>query len=114
MASRALSDKEQALIAAARRELRGRSAGAQPPVADKAHAPTTPLDQPTVLGWDHPAAQAAPPAVAADKWAAIAAMMENERRAEGERRARLRQRTLYVMLAVLLLLLAGMTLGLRG
>jgi hypothetical protein len=107
MASKAISDREQALIDAARRELRGRDAPA--PTAPA----TTPLDQPTVLGWDHPAAQETPAAVAADKWAAVAEMMEAERRVEAERRARLRRGVTYVLVALVLVLVVAVVMSIR-
>lgn len=52
-----LSEKERAVLEAARREVAKRAAAR--PESRKAAAETpasTPLDQPTVLGWDHPAA----------------------------------------------------------
>lgn len=73
-----LSDKERALLAAARREVaKQRPAPARGPRAssiDRGEAPgpgaaspaATPLDQPTVLGWDHPAANPKRPVGAVD------------------------------------------------
>jgi hypothetical protein len=113
MATHRMTDKEQALIDAARREAAGKRAP-RPAVALPAGA-TTPLDQPTVLGWDHPAAAEARPkvALASEKWEQVSAMMEAERRAETERRARLRQKALYVMLGLAVALLAFVLLTLR-
>jgi hypothetical protein len=112
MASHELTSKEQALIDGARREAAKRAprpAVALPPGA------TTPLDQPTVLGWDHPAAAQTKPhvALAAEKWEQVSALLEAERRAETERRARLRQKALYVMLALAGALLAFVLVTLR-
>jgi hypothetical protein len=100
-ASSPMSDKERALLEAARRELATRlGQSKQPP-------PTTSLEEPTVLGWDHEQAQAPGEVrVAADKWERITAIMEAERAAAIERRARLRNRTLYVLLAIAVALLA--------
>jgi hypothetical protein len=66
-----LTDKERALIEAAKREAASRragpSGGAKAPAAQPASAKapasprsSTPLEQPTVLGWDHPAANPKP------------------------------------------------------
>lgn len=53
-----LDEKEQAFVAAARRELAARkAAGAAPARNPPPAAPTSPLKGSTVLGWDHPAAQ---------------------------------------------------------
>jgi hypothetical protein len=107
MAATNFSDKEQSLLDAARRELAAKRAAS---VADR-RAPqlvTTPMDQPTVLGWDHPEAKQAQPRVtiAADKLQQIAVLMEQERTVELERRAAFRKRALYVMLGVAVALLA--------
>ncbi len=105
MAAGKLTDREQSLLDAARRELAGRRApkgGAAPELV------TSPLDQPTVLGWDHPEAKQGKPSVriAADKLEQVALLMEQERQAEAERRAAFRRRALYVMLGVAIALLA--------
>lgn len=102
------SDKEQALLEAARRELAARlGQSRQPP-------PTTPLEERTVLGWDHEAAQApGEVSLAAEKWERVAAIMENERAVASERRARLRKRALYVLLAISVALLAAVLFAMR-
>jgi hypothetical protein len=112
MATQELTGKEQALIDAARREAAKRAAR---PAVVLPEGATTPLDQPTVLGWDHPAAAQAKPqvALASDKWERVSALLEAERRAETERRARLRQRALYVMLGLAVCLLAFVLVTLR-
>lgn len=52
-----LSDKERAVLEAARREVAKRAAARPEPRNAAAATPaSTPIDQPTVLGWDHPAA----------------------------------------------------------
>ena len=83
MATDRMSDKERALVAAAR-------------------APVSPLDAPTVVGWDHPAAQAAPPA-AGDQWARVAALMAAEHREGVERRRRMRRTAIAVAVGLLAL-----------
>lgn len=109
-----LEDKEQALIDAALRELAARKAtttrpeprapvtptttrkgstAAQPrkPVPS---GPTTPVDHPTVDGWNHPSARDAAPAVkiaAEEKWARMAAAMEAEQRESRDTRERMRR-----------------------
>ena len=117
-----LSDREQKLVAAARREVEAKRAGAAPQPAAKAapvRAPTspldgrtvigwdhpaahvTPLDQPTVAGWDHPAASAAKGQDADGKWLRIAALMESERAAAIEKRRRAKRRAAIFMGALL-------------
>ncbi len=86
MATERMSDEERA---AARRA---------------AAAPVSPLDAPTVVGWDHPAAQAAPLA-ADDKWAHVAALMEAEHRAGVALRRRMRRNAIAVAVALLVLAL---------
>ena len=79
-----LSAKEAALIAAARKQV-----GSQPSSkADDAFPPT-------VIGWDHPAAQT--PDADSGKWAQIAAMMAAEQEAAQARRARLRRACLIAV-----------------
>jgi hypothetical protein len=99
-----LPDKEQSLLDAARRELAARRAAQ----AAGPQLVTTPLDQPTVLGWDHPDAKQAGPRVniAAEKLEQVALLMEQERQVEAERRATFRRRALYVMLGIAIALLA--------
>lgn len=103
-----MSDKEQALLDTARRELAARlGQSRQPP-------PTTPLEERTVLGWDHEAAQAPGEVrVAADQWERMSAIMEAERIAAAERRATLRKRSLYALLAITAALLATVIWAMR-
>ena len=116
MTDKRLTGKERALIAAARREVEVKSIRSEtvdtarpapsPPrkrngQATHAHrqAPrpsVSPLDAPTVVGWDHPAAQAGPKA-AEDKWARVAALMEVERSEAEQKRRRLRRRAFAVL-----------------
>jgi hypothetical protein len=117
MKAQGMTDKERALLEAARREAAARKAAKPAPserVApaaapldgrtvigwDHPAANTTPLDAPTVAGWDHPAAQAGPAALGA-KWERIAALMEAEREASRERQRRVR-RAATIALGVLL------------
>jgi hypothetical protein len=116
-----LEDKEQALIDEALRELKARkAASARPPqraaaastTAQKGAAvagrkrpampqprrvpasPTTPIDHPTVDGWDHPSARDAAPKVkiaTEEKWARVAAAMEAEQRESRQARERMRR-----------------------
>jgi hypothetical protein len=117
-----LKDKEQALIDAALRELATRkSSGATataPHRAPAAPAPTpkgtvagtpnptrnpkptaptipvSPIDHPTVDGWNHPAAHDPAPKVkiaVEEKWARVAAAMEMEQRESREARDRMRR-----------------------
>jgi hypothetical protein len=103
-----MSEKEQALLEAARRELSSRLG------QSKQAPPTTPLEERTVLGWDHEAAQAPGEVrVAADKWERVAAIMESERAVETERRDRLRKRALYALVAVTVALLATVLWAMR-
>jgi hypothetical protein len=134
MKSEGLSDKERALLQAARKEAAARKA-AEPakPAGAKPQPPprgATPLDGRTVVGWDHPAAKVKPartlrvdaPTVAgwdhpgakdaptgdADKWDRLAALMEAEREESREKRRRA-QRTATIFLGILfvLVLFAG-------
>jgi hypothetical protein len=111
MSDKSLSSRERALLEAARREAgakRPQAAAPQavPPVAGRtgSRAPSSPLDAPTVLGWDHPAAQAAPASPDDQKWARIATLMERERR-DAEARRRRTRRNGYAVAAVLILIL---------
>jgi hypothetical protein len=108
MATKGMSDKERALLRAARREvdakvkrrevvdtaaLAGSSShrGSAAAPAPRREAPQlSPLDAQTVLGWDHPAAQQ-PVSAAEDKWARIAHLMEAERIEAAEKRAKVRR-----------------------
>jgi hypothetical protein len=137
--ARDLSDKERALIEAARREAaekkrataaprdegqRATAAPGNPPsVPGVAAAPSfavrtgnlgttgTPLDQPTVVGWDHPAARASADArrIADDRerWARVGELLKAERMAEEARRERLRRNGLGAIAALLLVVLAA-------
>lgn len=96
MNDKTLSSKERALLEAARREL-----GAKAPP----RAPVTPLDAPTVLGWDHPAAQGAPPKSEGEKWARVAKLMERERRDADDKRRRTRRNGLAAVAILVLILL---------
>jgi len=117
-----LSDRERKLVAAARREVAAKRAGAAPKSAMKpapVPAPTspldgrtvvgwdhpaahvTPLDQPTVAGWDHPAASGAKGQDADGKWSRIAALMESERAEAMQKRQRAKRRA-AIFLGVLL------------
>jgi hypothetical protein len=109
MNDKTLSSKERAFLEAARRTVQAKAPGSEvanavAPGARRAPPAASPLDATTVAGWDHPAAQAAPPQPEDEKWARIAALMERERRdAEaGRRRAR---RTGLAAVGVLVLLL---------
>jgi hypothetical protein len=135
-----LSDKELKFIEAARREAAAKRGGATPapaanaarakPVAKRAAAApapappldgrtvigwdhpaanATPLDQPTVAGWDHPSAQGASAQGADEKWSRIAALMEAERAEAIEKRRRAKRAVMFVVgvLAVIALLVAA-------
>jgi hypothetical protein len=118
-----ISDREQKLVLAARREVEAkRAAAGTRPTAKSApvRAPTaplggrtvigwdhpaahvTPLDQPTVAGWDHPAANGAKGQDADGKWTRIAALMEAERAAATQKRRRAKRRA-AIFVGVLLL-----------
>ena len=101
MKEQGLSDKELALLQAARREARQRKA--PPP-----EGATTPIDQATVLGWDHPAARQTKPKVkvaAEEKWERLSALMEVERHAAQAQRQKLRRNAGYFLLTVAVLML---------
>lgn len=127
MNDKTLSTKERALLEAARRELGakappravdagGSGAGAPrvrpPPERPAPRAPVTPLDAPTVLGWDHPAAQGATPKPEDEKWARVAKLMERERRDADEKRRRTRRNGLTVVAVLVLILLVVFARGL--
>lgn len=119
MKNAGMSEKERALIAAARREANARGKPGVGPAAAKGVAPlapldgrtvigwdhpaahTTPLDQPTVAGWDHPAAGGGAGPQEDPRWSRISALMEAERAAAGARRRRLQRRVNIVFAAVL-------------
>jgi hypothetical protein len=117
MSDRGLSGKERALLEAARREAGAkrpqpaappaRPAPARPAPAGSAgpRAPSSPLDAPTVLGWDNPAAQAAASSADEQKWARIASLMERERR-DAEARRRRARRNGYAVAGALVVILA--------
>jgi len=116
MNDKTLSSKERALLEAARREVglkpppreavgnAGASPQARAPERATSRAPSSPLDAPTVLGWDHPAAQGAPPKPEDEQWARVARLMERERRDTHARRRRTR-RNGFAVAAVLLVIL---------
>lgn len=89
METNRLSDKERALMEAARRS---------------GSAPVSPLDAPTVVGWDHPAAQDGPQS-ANGKWAHIAALMDAERGEAAVKRRKLRRNMIVFLVALLGLVL---------
>lgn len=132
MATDQLSEKERAFLEAARREAAAKRAGdpgrapdakgsapARPPAPKSARASTR-LDQPTVLGWDHPAANAKPGAAvpldqptvlgwdnpaaredpATEKWERIARLMAEEREAAEAARRRVKRYGLVVSAAL--------------
>jgi hypothetical protein len=135
--ARDLSEKERALVEAARREAaekkRAGPASSHAPTVAGAAGPLsrneaqarpesargaaiaqgaagTPLDQPTVVGWDHPAARAtAETSLAAndrERWARVGELLKAERMAEEARRERLRRNGLGAVAALLLIALA--------
>jgi hypothetical protein len=58
--------------------------------------PVSPIEHPTVDGWNHPAARDAAPSVkiaVEEKWARLAAVMETEQREAREARDRMRRTT---------------------
>jgi len=136
-----LKDKEQALIDAALRELaarkspaasaaqraaappstptqKGAGAGTPSPTVQPRRpapvVPITPIDHPTVDGWNHPSARDAEPKVkiaVEEKWARVAAAMETEQRESREAREKMRRtgRRLAIGAAVVIfLVIVGM------
>jgi len=122
MATKGMSDKERALVRAARREVAAKTnrrevvdtaalassaphRGSAAPPARRREAPKlSPLDAQTVLGWDHPAAQQ-PASAGEEKWSRIARLLEAERRAAMAKRATARRKAMifvFVVLAVAL------------
>ena len=92
-----MNEKERSLIESAQREAAARRRGG----SDVARTPSaSPLDAPTVVGWDHPAAQETPN-VNAEKWQRIAALMESERSENEERRRRMRRGAIAFLVVVL-------------
>jgi hypothetical protein len=125
MRDKGLSDKERALLQAARREASAKAkrrevvdtarlagsashrGSAAPPTPRREPANLSPLDAQTVLGWDHPAAQK-PVSAAEDKWARIAQLMEKERREATEKRAKARRAAMIILSCVfVVVLIAG-------
>jgi hypothetical protein len=124
MATKGMSDKERALLRAARREvdakvkrrevvdtaaLAGSSShrGSAAAPAPRRETPTlSPLDAQTVLGWDHPAAQK-PVSAAEDKWARIAHLMEAERLEAAERRAKVRRGAIIFLICLFAVVLVA-------
>ena len=123
MSDKSLSDRERALLQAARREVAAkvkRRVDAAGPTGSAPHhggrsAPpsrgalraVSPLDAPTVLGWDHPAAQA-PPGAGEDKWSRIADLLEAERAEATEKRAKTRRGvTIFLICLFLVILIVG-------
>jgi len=125
MKDKGLSDKERALLQAARREASAKAkrrevvdtaglagsashrGSAAPPAPRREPANLSPLDAQTVLGWDHPAAQK-PVSAAEDKWARIAQLMERERREATEKRAKARRAAMIILFGVfVVVLIAG-------
>ena len=105
------AEREQAFLDAMRREAQVRTAGptaaraapAAPAGATAVAVPRTPLDAPTVAGWDHPAAQPAP--AADEKWSRIAALMDAERREAQRQRERAKRAGVYFVGALIVLIL---------
>jgi len=60
----------------------------------------SPLDVPTVVGWNNPAAEPAAGATA-DRWARLAALIEAERSQAQEQRRRTQRNMIAVLAAVL-------------
>lgn len=122
MNDKTLSSKERALLEAARREVGAKAPprelagnarpGAPAPERAAPRGPSSPLDAPTVLGWDHPAAQGAPPKPEEEKWARIAALMEPERRDAAARHRRTRRNGFAVAAVLLVILLIVFARGL--
>jgi hypothetical protein len=123
MNDKGMSDRERALLQAARREVAAKvkrqevvdTAGlakSAPPRASTDPRPprrealkkVSPLDAQTVLGWDHPAAQK-PASTPEDKWSRMAALMEAERREGQEKRAKARRATIIFLCCLLLVVL---------
>ncbi len=121
--SKSLSDKERALLLAARHEVaaktkrrevvdtaalpgnaRHRGSTGPAPAAPRPAPKTSPLDAQTVLGWDHPAAQG-PAAGGEDKWSRIAALMETERAQANVRRAKARRTAILFLVGLLVVVL---------
>jgi hypothetical protein len=114
MGTKGMTDKERALLQAARREVAAKASRRE--VVDTAALPgssshrsssdkrvrrreapkLSPLDAQTVLGWDHPAAQQ-PASAAEDQWSRIGDLLEAERRAAAARRAKVRRRTMIFL-----------------
>jgi hypothetical protein len=126
MATKGMSDRERALLQAARREVAAktkrrevvdtaalaassshRGSGAAAPPRGEATAPKlSPLDAQTVLGWDHPAAQK-PVSATEDKWARIAHLMEAERLEAAEKRAKVRRSAIIFLICLFAVVLVA-------
>jgi hypothetical protein len=123
MSDKSLSEKERALLQSARREVAAkvkrrevvdtaalagssshRGSTAAPAPRREAAKKLSPLDAPTVLGWDHPAAQK-PASAAEDKWARIAALMESERLEAAEKRGKARRAAIIFLCCLFLVVL---------
>jgi hypothetical protein len=123
MSDKSLSEKERALLQSARREVAAkvkrrevvdtaalagssshRGSTAAPAPRREAARKQSPLDAPTVLGWDHPAAQK-PASAAEDKWARMAALMESERLETAEKRAKARRAAIIFLCCLFLVVL---------
>jgi len=99
MKTRHRNDREDALIASALREAAVAKAKRTGNFVSNA-VPTTPMDAPTIMGWDNPAAALALD-VSAEKWARIAALMDAERN-EGRERRRITRRNVMLCLGGML------------
>jgi hypothetical protein len=94
------------------------AAGARlaPPAAGRTVAAHTPLDQPTVDGWSHPAARDAEPKVkiaAEEKWSRLAAIMEAEQRETREKRAKLRRAARQALIGITAVIILTVMFSLR-
>ncbi|MCC6610874.1 MAG: hypothetical protein IT515_14530 [Burkholderiales bacterium] len=119
------AERARSLLREARKEAetlksaRARPAGAArpaPPAAARATAAQTPLDQPTVVGWAHPAARDAEPKVkiaAEEKWARLAAIMATEQREAREKRAKLRRGARQALIGITALIVLVVMFSLR-
>jgi hypothetical protein len=119
------AERERAFLREARKEAEAlKTAGAKPaagprpapPGPARAAAPQTPLDQPTVDGWAHPAARDGEPKVkiaAEEKWARLAAIMESEQREAREKRATLRRAARRALIGITALIVLVVMFSLR-
>jgi hypothetical protein len=122
-----LSEKERALLEAARHEAASKASAATRPVPNERAPGSTPtadgaaprvpadrgvpLDHPMVVGSDHPAArasaEAARKATDRERWTLVGELLKAERMAAEARRERLRRNGLGVLAALLLLVLVA-------